>query len=211
MTERAQNADFRRKPQIFADSLLLEIQAFGGRRKPQKNAVFRRKPKIFAENRRKPQIVLCHLRCVTLSSALGHPLLPWGSLDTLQKSERVSGVNEQGQQDREPLRGKPASERVSEGSLRGRFSEFFFQRLSEFLEVFRVFLEVFRVFFEVFRGPLRDPLREPLRGKFPSQRLSVFLPRIVLPLELSPKEYCDTPPISYRGAFAKVCPPLGRK
>ena len=43
MTERAQNADFRRKPQIFADSpLLLEIQAFGGRRKPQ----------IFAENRR---------------------------------------------------------------------------------------------------------------------------------------------------------------
>ena len=43
MTERAQNADFRRKPQIFAGSpLLLEIQAFGGRRKLQ----------IFAENRR---------------------------------------------------------------------------------------------------------------------------------------------------------------
>ena len=41
MTESAQNADFRRKPQIFADSpLLLEIPAFGGRRKPQ----------IFAEN-----------------------------------------------------------------------------------------------------------------------------------------------------------------
>ena len=41
--ERAQNADFRRKPQIFTDSpLLLEIQALGGRRKPQ----------IFAENRR---------------------------------------------------------------------------------------------------------------------------------------------------------------
>ena len=45
MTERAQNADFRRKPQIFADSpLLLEIQAFsiGGRRKPQKTAGNRR-------------------------------------------------------------------------------------------------------------------------------------------------------------------------
>ena len=28
------------------------------------------KPKIFAENRRKPQIGLCHLRCVTFSSAL---------------------------------------------------------------------------------------------------------------------------------------------
>ena len=53
MTERAENADFRRKPQILADSpLLLEIQAFGGRRKPQKTADFRRKPKIFAGNRR---------------------------------------------------------------------------------------------------------------------------------------------------------------
>ena len=71
MTERAQNADFRRKPQIFADSpLLLEIQAFGGRRKPQKTTDFRRKPQIFAENRRKPQIGLRHLRCVTFSSAL---------------------------------------------------------------------------------------------------------------------------------------------
>ena len=75
MTERAQNADFRRKPQIFADSPLLgllEIQAFqiGRRRKPQKTADFRSKPKIFAENRRKPQIGLRHLRCVTFSSAL---------------------------------------------------------------------------------------------------------------------------------------------
>ena len=71
MTERAQNADFRRKPQIFADSpLLLEIPAFGGRRKPLKTAGFCRKPQIFAENRRKPQIGLCHLRCVTFSSAL---------------------------------------------------------------------------------------------------------------------------------------------
>ena len=70
MTENAQNADFRRKPQIFADSpLLLEIEAFGGRRKPQKTADFRRKPKIFAENRRKPLIGLRHLRCVTFSSA----------------------------------------------------------------------------------------------------------------------------------------------
>ena len=43
VTERAQNTDFCRKRQIFADApLLLEIQAFGGRRKPQ----------IFAGNRR---------------------------------------------------------------------------------------------------------------------------------------------------------------
>ena len=52
VTEKAQNADFRRKPQIFADSpLLLEIQACGGRRKPQKTGHFRRKPKT-AGNRR---------------------------------------------------------------------------------------------------------------------------------------------------------------
>ena len=71
MTERAQNADFRRKLQIFADSaLLLEVQAFGGCRKPQKTADVRRKTEIFAENCRKPQIRLRHLRCVTLSSAL---------------------------------------------------------------------------------------------------------------------------------------------
>ena len=71
MTERAQNADFRRKPQIFADSpLLLEIPAFGGRRKPQKTTDFRRKPKIFAENHRFSQIGLCHFRYVTFSSAL---------------------------------------------------------------------------------------------------------------------------------------------
>ena len=71
MTESAQNADFRRKPQIFADSpLLLEIPAFGGRRKPQKTADSRRKPKILAEKRRKPQIGLRHLRSVTFSSAL---------------------------------------------------------------------------------------------------------------------------------------------
>ena len=71
MTGRAQNADFRRKPQIFADSpLLLEIQAFGGGRQPQKTADFRRKPKIFTQNRRKLQIGLRHLRSVTFSSAL---------------------------------------------------------------------------------------------------------------------------------------------
>ena len=57
MTERAQNPDFRRKPQIFADSpFLLEIPAFGeGAGFSQKTADFRRKPKIAAENRRKPQ------------------------------------------------------------------------------------------------------------------------------------------------------------
>ena len=61
VSEKAQNADFRRKPQIFADSpLLLENQAFGlqGRRRPQKTADFRRKPKIFAGNRRLGSVTL---------------------------------------------------------------------------------------------------------------------------------------------------------
>ena len=63
VTGRAQNADFRRKPQILADSpLLLEIQAFGGCRKPQKTA-------DRAANHRKLQIGLRHLRSVTFSSA----------------------------------------------------------------------------------------------------------------------------------------------
>ena len=46
----------------------LRSPTFGGRRKPQKTAD--RKPKIFAENRRKPQIGLRHLSCVTFRSAL---------------------------------------------------------------------------------------------------------------------------------------------
>ena len=79
MTESTKNADFRRKPQIFADSpILLEIPAFGGRRKPQKTADFRRKPKIFAENRRKPQIGFRHLRCVTFSSGPSREFLDVG-------------------------------------------------------------------------------------------------------------------------------------
>ena len=52
VTDRAQNADFGRKLQIFADSpLLLEVQTFQGRRTPQKTANVRRKVEDF---RRKP-------------------------------------------------------------------------------------------------------------------------------------------------------------
>ena len=61
MTDRTQNADSRRKMQIFADSPLQikfswKFKHFGAR--------------IFAENRREPQIGLRHLRSVTFSSAL---------------------------------------------------------------------------------------------------------------------------------------------
>ena len=71
VTEKAQNADFGRQLQIFADSPLLpEIQAYGACRKPQKTADSHRKPQIFAENRRKLQIGLRHLGSVSFSSAL---------------------------------------------------------------------------------------------------------------------------------------------
>ena len=53
------------------------------------------------------------------------------------------------------------------------------------------FSEVFRDVSEVFRGPLRDPLRDTLRSRFPSQRLSVLLALIVLPLELFPWPLVD--------------------
>ena len=65
--------------------------------------------------------------------------------------ETLLGANEQGQQDREPLRGKSASERVSERKAFQRFSE-------------------------IFRGPQR-----PLTGRFPSQRLSPVAPNRFAP------------------------------
>ena len=48
VTERAQNADFRRKPQIFAESpLLLEIPAFGGRPETAESRRFSQKTEDF--------------------------------------------------------------------------------------------------------------------------------------------------------------------
>ena len=68
MTEKAQNPDFRAENRRFA-----QIFAFSPGNssiwRAQKTADFRRKPKIFAENRRKLQIGLRHLRCVTFSLA----------------------------------------------------------------------------------------------------------------------------------------------
>ena len=69
--EREREPKTQKNRRIFADSLLLlEIQAFGGRRKPRKPQNFRRESKILAGNRKKPQIGLRHLRSVTFSSAL---------------------------------------------------------------------------------------------------------------------------------------------
>ena len=47
-------------------------------------------------------------------------------------------------------------------------------------------MKVCRGFQRCFREVFTDPLRDPLKGRVPSQRLSVLLPLIVLPLELSP-------------------------
>ena len=78
VTERTQNADFSQKTADFRRFTpeILEIQAFRGRRKPQKTTDSRREPKIFAENRRKQQIGLRHLRSVTFSSSLFFQTLP---------------------------------------------------------------------------------------------------------------------------------------
>ena len=65
VTDRPQNADFRRKPQIFAYSPLVLGNSSIWR--AQEN---HRKPKIFAEKRRKPQVGVRHLGSVTFSSAL---------------------------------------------------------------------------------------------------------------------------------------------
>ena len=68
MTESAQNADFRRKPQIFADSpLLLEIPASGGRRKPQ----------IFAGNRRFSQKTAGNRRLGSVTKGLSPLARPY--------------------------------------------------------------------------------------------------------------------------------------
>ena len=73
---------------------------------------------------------------------------------------------QQKQQDQEPLRGKSASERVSE----------------------RGFQRFFRGSQRFFRGSFLKVLSETLpRARFPSQRLSVLFPLVVSPLELSPK------------------------
>ena len=86
---------------------------------------------------------------------------------------------------------KSASERVSEREgfqrfLRGfeRFLEVFrgFERFSEVLRGFQSFLRGFQRFL---RGFQRSSQR-PSQRQISSQRLSVLLPLIVLPLELSP-------------------------
>ena len=82
------------------------------------------------------------------------------------------------------------SHRILQGApQRGRQLYFTFPSLERqrFLEVLRDFSEVFRDFLEVFRGPLRDPSQRQIS----SQRLSVLLPLIVLPLELSPTSAPD--------------------
>ena len=65
--------------------------------------------------------------------------------------------------------------------------------------------------------PLKTlPLRDPLRGRFPSQRLSVLLPLIVLPLKLSPKVhknqglFCATNRALWGHPCRPWCPALAR-
>ena len=94
VTETAQNVDFRRKLQIFADSpfswKLRHLEGAG-------NADLRRKPTIFTENPRKPQIGLRHLRCVTFSSALSEFRADfWGGDATKHFSVKKKVFSEKG-------------------------------------------------------------------------------------------------------------------
>ena len=83
MTETAQNTDFRRKPQIFADSpFLLEIPAFGGRRKPQKTRRFSQETENF---RRKPQETADWVPSICIAMPL-----PSSSLQDSKKSPVVA-------------------------------------------------------------------------------------------------------------------------
>ena len=60
-----------------------------------------------------------------------------------------------------------------------------FERFSEVFRGFQRFSELFERFSEIFRGFQRSSQR-PSQRQISSQRLSVLLPLIVLPLELSP-------------------------
>ena len=99
MTKRERESPKRRFSQKTADFRgftpeILEIPAFGGRRKPQKTGAFRREPKLFAESRRKPPIGLRHLRCVTFSSSYFFRLQPDGRNargETRLRGPEVSG------------------------------------------------------------------------------------------------------------------------
>ena len=96
---------------------------------------------------------------------------------------------------------KSASERVPERvSEREGFQRFLrgFERFLEFLRGFERFSEVFRGFQSFLRGFQRSSQR-PSQRQISSQRLSVLLPLVVLPLELTPKnnlqkskDFCNT-------------------
>ena len=103
---------------------------------------------------------------------------------------------------------KSASERVSERVSEREGFQRFLRGFERFLEVFRDFerfSEVFRGFERFLRGFQRflrgfqRSSQRPSQRQISSQRLSVLLPLIVLPLELSPKL-----PFSVNGAFASV-------
>ena len=95
-----------------------------------------------------------------------------GSLVAPKFGERLRGNKNRGQQAWEVLRGKSASERLSEGLWEGGFSEIFrgFQRWG------------FQRFSEVFTG-FERPSQSPSQSAIFLSELRVLLPLIVLPLK----------------------------
>ena len=93
----------------------------------------------------------------------------------------LQGQHDQGQQGLEVLRGKSASERVSERiSEREGFRGF--QRFCKVLRGFQRFLEVSRGF-ERFSEVFQRPSQRPSQSAIFLSELRVVLPLIVLPLK----------------------------
>ena len=83
-----------RDPKHFCISSILSSQG---------TADFRRKPQIFAENRRKPEIGLHYLGCVTFSSALIEGLMTTRSSQTAF-GKRTQDRSEEGTRQQENMR-----------------------------------------------------------------------------------------------------------
>ena len=98
---------------------------------------------------------------------------------------KFKGQHDYGRRDWEPLRGKSASQRVSERTSENLWKVS--KNLWKSLKTSENPWKPLKTSKDLWKSPLktlplRGPLRDPLRGRFPSQRLSVLLPLFCCPL-----------------------------